>query len=133
MPRVFAALLLLAAAVLTACQLVRPQPGVHVSSTPSGAEVWVDGRYSGFVTPANVALRTDDWHRVEFVLTGHTRAERLVGPGGRLTVVDWTEGSIGEGVFWFPILLPIESMIPFSYEARSSPQRIHVHLARSAR
>jgi hypothetical protein len=134
MPRVTAAPLLLAAALLSAsCQLVRPQPGVHLSSTPPGAEVWVDGAYSGFVTPANIALRTDDWHRVEFVLAGHTRAERLIGPGSRVTVVNWTEGSIGEGVFWFPILLPIESIVPFTYEARSSPQRIHVHLARSAR
>lgn len=133
MPRVFAALLLLAVALLAACQLVRPQPGVHLSSTPPGAEVWIDGRYSGFVTPANISLRTDDWHRVEFVLTGHTRAERLVGPGSRLTVVDWTQASIADGVFWFPLLIPLEDSVPFSYEARSSPQRIHVHLARSAR
>ena len=133
MARVSAALLLLAAVVLAGCQLVRPQPGVHLSSTPPGAEIWVDGAYSGFVTPANIALRTDDWHRITFVLSGHVGTERLVGPGSRVTIVDWTEASIGDGVFWFPLLMPLENIVPITYEARSSPQRIHVHLARSAR
>jgi hypothetical protein len=116
-----------------ACQFVRPQPGVQISSSPAGAELWVDGEFSGFVTPARVALRTDEWHRLELRLAGHVGATRLVGPGGRVTAVDWTTGTIAYSAVWFPLFLPLEDLVPFSYEARSTPQRIHVELRRRAR
>jgi hypothetical protein len=126
---------LLGVAFLTSgCRFARPQPGVQLSSTPAGARVTVDGEFSGFVTPARIDLATDEWHMVAVELDGYASQTRLVGPGSRLIAVDWRQSSVGAiDTFRFPLLLPIESVVPFVLESRNAPQRIHFHLRRGGR
>lgn len=124
-------LILLAA--FSSCRYARPQPGVQLSSTPPGARVSVDGSFSGFVTPARIDLATDDWHVVAVELDGYRTQTRLVGPGTRLIAVDWRQASVGlTDSFLFPLLLPVESVLPLAVVARSEPQRLHFHLRRAA-
>lgn len=125
---------LILAAAFAGCRYARPQPGVQLSSTPPGARVDIDGEFSGFVTPARIDLATDDWHVVGVTLEGYEPQTRLVGPGTRLVAVDWREATAGIGdSFRFPLLMPFESILPFTVEARSEPQRLHFHLRRRAR
>gem|GEM_PF-4188141 len=105
---------------------------MQLSSTPPGARISVGGTFSGFVTPARIDLATDDWHVVAVQLEGYEPQTRLVGPGTRLVAVDWREASAGSGdSFRFPLLMPVESILPFAVEARSEPQRLHFHLRRT--
>lgn len=119
-------------AVTGGCRYARPQPGVQLSSSPSGAEVSIDGVPSGFVTPTHIDLATDDWHVVAVELEGFAPQMRMIGPGSRLVAVDWRQASVGAiDTFRFPLFLPLDSVLPFAYEARSEPQRIHFHLRRA--
>lgn len=123
---------LLGAVFLTSgCRFARPQPGVQLSSSPAGARVSIDGAFSGFVTPARIDLATDEWHLIEVALDGYGPQSRLVGPGSRMIAVDWRQSSVAAiDTFRFPLLLPIESVIPLVVESRNAPQRIHFHLRR---
>lgn len=130
-PRAASACALLLTSLLGGCLFARPQPGVQLSSSPAGARVSVDGEFSGFVTPAHIDLATDQWHLVAVELDGYEPQIRMIGPGSRIVAADWRHASIGAiGTFRFPLFLPIEDLVPFTYEARNEPQRIHFHLSR---
>ena len=105
------------------------QPGVLVASTPPGAQVYVDGRDSGFVTPAALALPRNAWHRVDVVLTGYEPATRLLGPGGQTFVIPWTDGYLGPLTWYFPLWLSVEELFfPLRVQNDLDPDRIHVRL-----
>jgi hypothetical protein len=128
-----AALLLAAVLALLlapGCAARRSQPGVLLASSPPGAAVYVNGRATGFVTPAALSLQRARWHRVDFLLPGHRPATRLLSPSQRVHVIPWYQGHIGVWTWWFPLFLNLEDLlIPFRVDDNLSPQRIHVRLA----
>ncbi len=116
--------------VCTSCAARRSQPGVLLATTPPGAAVYVNGRATGFVTPAAISLPRAQWHRVDFLLPGHRPATRLLSPSQRVHVVPWQKGYIGVWTWWFPLFLDLEDLaIPFRVDDNLSPQRVHVRLA----
>ena len=120
---------LLLAAATSSCLIQRSQPGVLVSSTPPGAKLFVDGRDSGFLTPAAISLSRRDPHRLDVELEGYRTASRIVTPDGPVHVVPWTAGYVGPQSFWFPIFLPIaDFLLPVRIDDGFSPERIHIAL-----
>lgn len=109
-----------------ACLSVTP-PGVHLSSTPPGARIQVDGRDSGFVTPASLDLGGDHW--LQLSLDGYEPADIYLEGNTRTTVVPWTKGITSTTTPWFPLFLPLEDlMAPAKVDRSPSPKRIYVKL-----
>lgn len=124
-----ALLAVLAALALPGCLFTRSQPGVMLATTPPGATVLVDGRDSGFVTPATLSLERSAWHRIDFQLDGFATESRLVGPGKRPELIPWTQGYVGVYTWYFPLFLPMEYLFfPLRIDDNLVPQRIHVRL-----
>ena len=118
-----------AVAPLVSCQLSRGQPGVLIASTPPGATISIDGRESGYVTPAAIFLPRTDWHRIDVGLAGYVSATRIVGPGTQTSVIPWTAGWIGTDTFWFPLFMDIRPLLlPIRVDDDLQPSRIHIRL-----
>ncbi|MEZ5977147.1 MAG: PEGA domain-containing protein [Planctomycetota bacterium] len=129
--RLAAPLLLVAA---TSCRFPTHQPGVRISSEPAGAMVFVDGSFSGQVTPAYLGISLDEWHQVRVEKPGYGTQWRVLSPGGRWHFVDWRLGRTFDHAYWFPLFLPWpEAVIPLSYESRLEPKRVHFYLRRVTR
>jgi len=114
-----------------ACVNVTP-PGILVASTPPGARILVDGRDSGFVTPANIEV-TDDDHWVELRLDGYAATALYLEDGTRLSVIPWSEGTVMPESWPFPLFLPTaDLLLPFRIDQSPLPSRIHVDMRLAA-
>jgi hypothetical protein len=123
--------LALAAAVLAAaCVSPVAPPGVLVASEPAGARVYVDGRDSGWVTPAYLDLGSSDRQQIDIVLEGFNPATVMVQPDGeRYYLILWDEGLLYFNTWHFPLWLNFQDAIaPIKLSRHLHPSRIFVPL-----
>jgi len=112
-----------------ACQYDVTPPGAHFASEPPGAEVLIDGRRSGYVTPCLIALDRAETYRVRFVLEGYEPREFELVPGERTHTVTWTQGAIaGDGDSYAIGLGARELLRPEERNYAHSPNRLFVRL-----
>jgi hypothetical protein len=127
----------LAAAVLalmlsTGCVELGRAPGVLVASSPPGARIVVDGKDSGFVTPAHLGLSRDD-HRLDIVLPGYQTASVRVDPTRRWGLIYWREAYVNSNTWRFPLWLNArDGFAPVKIDRDFEPGRIHVPLLLAA-
>jgi hypothetical protein len=118
----------LALAGATGCKNVTP-PGAYFDTSPPGAEVFVDGRSSGRVTPCLIALDEDDRIRVRLVLPGYRTREIVLLPRDQLHRIPWGDGAYapnGERVFF---ALDAEDLFtPLRDDEGHAPDRVFVRL-----
>jgi hypothetical protein len=123
----------LAACLLASCSggcvIERSQPGVMISTTPPGATLYVDGRDSGLVTPAALALPRNSVRRLDVELDGYLPVSRIVTPVGPVHLIPWTAGYLGPSGIWFPLYLSVPDLFaPIRMDDGFSPKRIHIAL-----
>jgi hypothetical protein len=105
------------------------QPGVALSSRPSGARIYVNGEDSGFMTPAHIALPKGEWHRVDFALAGYRTSTRIISPDWRLFTVYWSDGNKGYRTWRFPLWMDGGDLFPpAQHRSVHTPARIHVQM-----
>jgi hypothetical protein len=123
------ALLALALAALAACVAPVAPPGVLVASEPAGARVYVDGRDSGWVTPAYLDL-ADERQQIDVVLEGYNPTTVVVEPGGeRYYLILWDEAFLSHDTWHFPLWLNFEDgLAPIKLSRHLQPCRIFVPL-----
>jgi len=121
---------LVLAGVLAACVQLQSAPGVALSTTPPGAEVFVDGEPSGFVTPCLIELDREHEHVVELWLEGYEVARRLLVPGADMKdLVYWSDTDRFPIHFPYPDTLPFHDFIaPIKLDGDLDPTRVHVRL-----
>lgn len=101
---------------------------VMIASTPSGAQVLVDGEDSGFVTPCSLRVGGGE-REVEIRLSGYRPAQRVLVKGGRWFYIPWKDGDIGADTWRFPLWLDVPGLLfPVQYERGPTPARLHVTL-----
>jgi hypothetical protein len=104
-------------------------PGLQISSSPPGAEVWIDGQDSGFATPCVLALERGDAYRVELVLEGYETALRGVDPDARVLLVPWRDADLQSTHWRFPLWLALDDfLVPVRLDRSLSPSRVHVQM-----
>jgi len=124
--------LLIAATVVSlavACVAPTAPPGVMVASEPPGARILVNGRDSGWVTPAHLGLEQER-QRLDIVLDGYRPATIVVQPGGqRYYLIHWDEAYASYNTWRFPLWLNFEDgLAPFKLARSLRPARIFVPL-----
>lgn len=126
---VLLALVLGACALAAGCINVSPA-GPTFASEPPGARVHVDGRDSGWVTPCQIALDTDEVHTVALVMPGYAARELVLVPEEHVKIVDWLLGVNGvRSTINFPILLPAwDFLFPLREVHALAPGRVFVRL-----
>lgn len=84
--------------VLTSCASVYhgPRQSITVISRPSGAKVYVDGRFVG-KAPVKLRLVRDKPHRISLTMVGHEVGLRELKPEFSSTA--WFNFALGPGVF----------------------------------
>jgi hypothetical protein len=114
---------------LAGCLNVTP-PGVSFASEPSGAQVWVDGRDSGWVTPCQLALDLEESHVIRLSLSGYAPREMLLVPAERTHIAHWRQGVNGvKSTTRFPLLLPaVDFVFPLHKNQNLSPGRVYLRL-----
>jgi hypothetical protein len=126
-------LALAAAALLPGCVLLAPDRAVVLSTEPPGASVVVDGRDSGFVTPCELDLGTDETRRIDFELPGFRTESRILTPDNEVYSVLWREMNVGVQTWHFPLFLGLlDFFVPVKWTDTLAPGRIHVQLDRLA-
>lgn len=129
------ALFLAAAAALPcACIGVTP-PGVTLATTPPGAKVYVNGRDSGFVTPARIALEGEDRQWIQFQLDGYATTDLFLFENKRVHLVTWQQGDlwVQSLPYSFPLFLGIGDLLfPIRVDRSPSPSRVHVQMRLAA-
>ena len=126
-PHLAAAVLWLACS-LFACRSVTPA-GMYFQSDPPGAEVIVDGRRSGYVTPCLIDLGEDDTRRVRIELPGFRAREVVLVPSKRMEEVRWRDGALSrDGVRGIFGLGAGDLLVPFRIDRSLSPSRTFVRL-----
>ena len=91
--------------------------------------MYIDGRDSGWVTPAYLDLEHER-QRIDVVLEGYDPATVVVAPGGEhYYVVLWNEGYINHNTWRFPLWLNYEDALgPVKLSRHLHPSRIFVTL-----
>lgn len=115
---------------LAGCQITnRP---VSFASDPAGARILVDGKDSGFVTPALLQLEREP-QTVRFELDGYVPAERDLKPGKRRSTLYWREMSVSYRTWHFPLWLNRDdTFTPYKVDKSLMPNRLFVRLKREA-
>jgi hypothetical protein len=105
------------------------QPGVAFSSQPPGAEVWIDGNFSGFCTPCVLEIDPDSRCEVELRLLGYESVERRLEPHGEWSMIPWREGDTYPTHWRFPLLLTMGGfLVPLRRDTDLWPSRLHARL-----
>ncbi len=113
---------------MASCRSATP-PGVYFDSNPRGAEVLVDGRRSGYVTPCLVALDEDDDFLVHFVLPGYeTREVYLDTHSRRWAATVWDGAMAPSGLRGILGLDAANIFFPYVDNDAHAPSRIHLRL-----
>jgi len=125
-------LLPLLLAALSSCALIKREQGVAISSDPAGAQIVLDGRDSGFVTPCVLKI-DDDRVNLELVRPGYETARRRLVNVSRMDTVYWEEMSIHYNTWNFPLWLNVEDFfLPVKFKGGLQPSRVFVRLRRLA-
>lgn len=125
-------------ALATSCRSVgRP---VHLSSSPAGANILIDGRDSGFVTPVTLDLSTPREvggpipapREIEFRLAGYEPASRTLAVKDTEHLIYWSDSTVFYLTGRFPLWLNWEDLLfPKVTQTGEWPSRIFVRLRRS--
>lgn len=130
LPRLASPLFLLL--LLPACTSVYHARGLKIASDPPGARILVDGRESGYVTPAMIDLGGGST-RVDLLMPGYETATRVIGSGGFTWVLHWNEMTLEPGTWRFPLWIPLEDVIPpVNIDSGPEPGRVFVRLRLAA-
>lgn len=128
MQRLFSSLAVLFLA--TACATTSP---VSISSEPPGAAIYVDGKHSGFTTPAVISLAKKQNHTVVIALSGYEREERAIVDDPDYETLLWREMAVLPKTWRFPLWLNLEDFfVPVKKKYLLKPSRIFVRLDRTA-
>jgi len=104
-------------------------PGVKLTSTPPGARVMIDGRYSGHVTPCLIALDDDRRYEVTFELGGYEPRSVVLEPAKTTTVIGWGQGRLAHDGQRFPLwLMGNDIFQPIRIDRTHSPARVFARL-----
>lgn len=128
-PSLARAALLAAVALCPSCIANKSLPGVTLHSTPAGAQVFIDGEDTGFVTPCAIALDEEEVHLIEVRMEGYETVRRRVHPGGTLDLVYFRDADRWPRYWPNPVLLPFEDVwFPVKRNDSLRPSRLHVRL-----
>lgn len=118
-------------ALLAACA-TQGRP-VRFATSPSGARIVVDGRDSGFVTPATLDLQDVPLRRVDLRLPGYRTATRMLAFRERKEIVPWSDATVTYLTWRFPLWLAWDAFwIPVRTDEGEEPSRVHVRLTRES-
>lgn len=105
-------------------------PKVTLSSDPPGAQVLIDNRDSGFVTPCVLTL-TNRTHRVDMVLPGYSTATRYLSRDVQREIILWNDMLAYFNTWHFPLFLNYRDFfIPIEKKVGPVPSRIFVRMRR---
>ena len=117
--------------VLPSCSMLAPNRSVSLSTTPPGANVLVDGRDSGFVTPCQIQFDIDEDVRIDFQAPGFRSETRYLTPDDAVYSILWSEMYVGPQAWHFPLFLPLGDLLaPVKWTEGHAPGRVHVDLDR---
>jgi hypothetical protein len=126
-------LLLSLVATASACSSFRRERGVSFSTDPPGAQVLLDGKDTGFVTPCQLRVPDRNSLDVELIREGYEPARRRLVDTTRAHLLFWKEMSVHYNTWHFPLWLNFEDFfIPLKVDDEPLPARIFVRLRRSA-
>ena len=121
-------LLALSCLGLTACVGYPQSPGISVTTDPPGARVLLNGRDTGFLTPAYLDLGGND-ARVDMELEGYQPATRLVRTRSEWDSTHWSEMELGPGTWRFPLWVDYDDFFAmWRWVGSYAPTRIFVRL-----
>ncbi|MFT4537846.1 MAG: hypothetical protein ACI835_000278 [Planctomycetota bacterium] len=104
-----------------------------LASDPPGAQIFLDGKDTGFLTPRKLKLPFNEDKRLDFVLPGYQTATRMIGEGSIVYALLWRDMNVGQLVWRFPLWLGIEDLlIPIKATRIHKPGRVFVRLRRAA-
>jgi len=114
---------------LASCRSVAP-PGTYFDTRPAGAEVIIDGKQSGYVTPCLIALNRGSDHSVRFELPGYEMREAALDSHETKTWTVMRDGAIAPNGLSFPIgLTALELFLPRVSDDSLQPGRIFMRLS----
>ena len=120
-------------ALLSACRSFRRERGVSFATDPPGAQVFLDGEDTGFVTPCLLKVPNRSKLDVELVREGYAPARRRLVDATRRHVLYWKEMEVGYNTWRFPFWLNFEDFfIPLKVDDEPLPARIFVRMRRQA-
>ncbi len=109
-------------------------PPVHFSSSPPGARIVIDGKDSGFVTPASLDIRNRNHRTVEFVMPGYKTAVRDLRNGKRLKYVYYGDWVAHYNTWRFPLWLNMGDFFQQRTVLKGElPSRLFVQMQRQER
>ena len=105
-------------------------PKVSIASDPPGAQILVDNRDSGFVTPCVLTL-SNRAHRVDLLLPGYSTATRYLTREVNSEIVLWNDMLAYFNTWHFPLFLNYRDFfIPIERHVGPYPARIFVRMRR---
>ncbi len=126
--RTLACLLALSCLGLTGCFGVKHSPGIRLATDPPGARVLLNGKDTGFMTPAFLDLRGDN-ARVDMELDGYQTATRLVRSTSHLSSIHWSEMELGPSTWRFPLWVDYDDFFTmWRFVTIYEPTRVFVRL-----
>lgn len=122
---------LLASLLLLASCVSEGKP-VRFSTSPAGAQIVLDGRETGFVTPATLDIEDKEVRQVELRLPGYRTAKRVLLLAEHREVVPWKDATVTYLTWRFPLFLAFPTVfIPVRKIRGEQPSRLHVRLERA--
>lgn len=116
--------------LLASCTTYHDYKAVHLSSTPPGASVHIDGVPSGFATPCMIALEKEA-QVVSIHKSGYVVSERKLVPDPYNDTWYWTEATVGPHTFDFGLWINLDDFVtPIKRMNQLEASRIHVHMKR---
>ncbi len=117
-------------ALVSSCTTYQDYKAVHLSSTPPGAKVLVDGVPSGFATPCMLALEKRP-QVVSLEKMGYAVSNRKLVPDPSNDTWYWSESTVGPHTFHFGLWINLDDFLtPIKRMNELSASRIHVQLKR---
>ena len=119
--------------LLGACRSFRRERGVSFATDPPGAQVFLDGVDTGFVTPCLLKVPNRSRLDVELLREGYAPARRRLVDSTRRHVLYWKEMEVGYNTWRLPLWLNFEDFfIPLKVDDEPLPARIFVRMRRQA-
>jgi hypothetical protein len=124
-------LVLLACLPAAACTYALGDPHVLVTSTPPGAEIWLNGEASGRTTPAKLDLGGvfGSDHEITLRKPGYRDETRRVYHYTTTAMARWNDGAPDEDMWPWPLFWSFgDFVLPFTLEWRYVPHEVHAWL-----
>ncbi len=116
----------------TSCINVTPA-GTYFDSNPPGAEVLIDGKRSGYVTPCLIGLSRGRSYDIGLRLEGYEPRRLQIRPNGRVEWVTWDDGAMAPDGIGGPFGLGFSDLVlPRRTNDTHAPNRIYLRLEPAA-